>query len=495
MILFLVVWLIVLLVLLSWFNLIWEAKTCDVPGPFPWPVIGNGHYLIGKPTEFLNILNQIQETYGKCVRLHLLSSRYVILYHPDLIEGIVAHSEIITKGRSYGFLKAWLGDGLLTSSGSKWRSHRKFLTPAFHFNILQNFLPVFCKNEKILRDVLTKSADGETDLNLFPVIALAALDNVTESIMGISFNAQKDRESKYVRAITKLSSIVAMRMRNPFIGDETVFGLTTYKKEQKRALETVHGHTKKVIEIRREELKKANITSLAGNADFGFKNKHAFLDLLLLSEIDGVKISDEMIREEVDTFMFEGHDTTTSAISFILFCMSRHKEVQDKVYAEQLNIFADDLNRDPTYSELHQMKYLELVIKESLRLFPSVPVIERMVTKDADVAGLRLKRNTSVVIDIFHMQRLPEFYEDPLAFIPERFDSKTRNPFSWLAFSAGPRNCIGQKFAMMEMKVTLSGVIRKFELLPSNKEPELLADLILRSENGVHVKLTPRHLF
>ncbi|XP_068628124.1 cytochrome P450 4d2-like [Battus philenor] len=494
MILLLVVFFIILILLKSWWNLLSVVKRSNLKGPTPLPLVGNGIDFVIKPTEFLPVLERYQKNFGNIVLMHLFSDPYIIMYHPQHMEGIVSHSETITKGRSYTFLRPWLGDGLLTSTGSKWRAHRKFLTPAFHFNILQNFIPVFWKNEKFLRDNLEKYADGATDINLFPIIALSALDNVTESIMGVSFNAQRDSESKYVKAISKLSAVVANRMRNPFIANEIIFNLSSYKKIQDKALEIVHGHTKKVIEIRREELKKNNITSLPTTTDTGIKNKHAFLDLLLLSKIDGQDISDEAVREEVDTFLFEGHDTTTSGITFALFCISRHKDVQQKILTEQKLIFADDFKRDATYSELQQMKYLEMVIKESLRLYPSVPLVERMITSDVEVSGLTIKKDVSVILDIFHMQRSEEFYEDPMEFRPDRFESGiTRNPFSWLAFSAGPRNCIGQKFAMLEMKVTLSGIIRHFELLPSKQEPKLVADLILQSENGVHIKLKPRN--
>ncbi|RVE41958.1 hypothetical protein evm_013398 [Chilo suppressalis] len=90
------------------------------------------------------------------------------------------------------------------------------------------------------------------------------------------------------------------------------------------------------------------------------------------------------------------------------------------------------------------------------------------------------------------MQRHPSLYDDPLKFRPERFENTARNPFTWLPFSAGPRNCIGQKFAMMEMKVTISEIIRKFKVLPTGDEPQLSADLILRSLNGVKLKIVPR---
>ncbi|KAI5641923.1 cytochrome p450 domain-containing protein [Phthorimaea operculella] len=403
-------------------------------------------------------------------------------------------TEFNTKGISYSYLEPWLGKGLLTASGERWRTHRKFLTPAFHFNILQNFLPVFCKNTKVLVEKLDRAADGKTPIDLFPIIALAALDNVTESIMGVCVNAQKDSESPYVKAIEDLSNLTSARMRNPVIGEDAIFNLLPHKRRQDRALKILHGQSMKVIEARREELKMLNLNKLDYNSEFGIKNKHAFLDLLLLAEIDGKKIDGTRVREEVDTFMFEGHDTTTSGIVFALFCISKNNDVQEKILEEQRAIFADDFERDPTYSELSHMKYLECVIKESLRLYPSVPFIERRVPKDIDIAGLHLPKDASVIFNFYHMQRRPEVFDEPLVFRPERFAEakESKHAFSWLAFSAGPRNCIGQKFAMMELKVVLSAVIRQFKVLPYDQEPILCADLILRSENGVHVRLERR---
>ncbi|CAK1551660.1 unnamed protein product [Leptosia nina] len=488
----------VLICFLSWNHLVKDSKKYNIPGPAILPLVGNGIDFVVRRSQFLPLLAKFQKNFGDAVRVYLFHSPYVLLYHPKYIEPLITDNDLITKGKSYTFLLDWLGFGLLTSTGYKWRTHRKFLTPAFHFNILQNFLPVFIKNEKVLIRKLRTSHCNDKPFDLFPIIALTALDNITESIMGVCINAQENSHSKYVQSIEALSQIIALRMRNPFVAEEAIFKLTPYKKIQDKALKVLHGQTNKVIEIRKEELRSANIDKLSSDVDIGMKNKHAFLDLLLLAEVDGKKLDEEQIREEVDTFMFEGHDTTASGIVFSMFCLSKHPDVQEKILQEQKEILGDDLARDPVYSDLKKMKYLGLVIKEALRMYPAVPLIERLITKDCELAGLHVKKNTSVIIDIFHMQRHPDIFDDPMEFRPERFDASptaaANNAFSWLSFSAGPRNCIGQKFAIMEMKVTLAAIVKNFKLLPVEMDPGLCSDLVLRAENGVKIRLAPRNI-
>ncbi|KAJ0179192.1 hypothetical protein K1T71_004904 [Dendrolimus kikuchii] len=479
-------------ILVTWFNFLRDANRISAKGPLPLPVIGNAHMFLSGSAKIMDIFHELKLEYGDAYRVHFLSNPYVILSHPKYIEPLVTSAELISKGRSYNYLKPWLGLGLLTASGQRWKTHRKFLTSAFHFNILQNFLPIFCKNSWIYTKKLRDLADG-TPVDLFPITALAALDNITESIMGVSVNAQTNSDSEYVKAIEQLAQIIALRIQVPIISPDFIFNLLPYKKKQDHALKVVHKQSRAVIEARKQELDKSNVTRLNKNEDIGIKNRNAFLDLLLLSEIDGEKIDDEKVREEVDTFMFEGHDTTASAVVYSLFCLSKHADVQEKMYEEQKSIFGDEMERDPTYAELHQMKYLDMVLKECMRLYPPVPLVERLMVKDAQLGELKVIAGTLIILNIMELHRNPDVFEDPLTFKPERFESTAgRNPFSWLAFSAGPRNCIGQRFAIMELKVVISAVIRTLRMSPADIEPQLCADLVLRSNNGVHVRFESR---
>lgn len=471
-----------------------DAAKCKVPGLKPLPIIGNGHKFLGDSAYVFNRMGEIIKKYGDISQFYLGSDRMILIADPKYVEAITSNNEYNTKSDMYKYLHPWLGRGLLNAEGNQWRNQRKFLTPAFHFNILKTFLPIFLKNDEIFVEKLKVLATGKP-IDVFPVLALLALDNVSESAMGASVNAQVDTESEYVKAVHEISEIIFSRMLNIFMGIDFIFNLTPYKKIQDRAISVLHKQTLTVIKNRKKYLEESNTTMTNYEEDIGLKKKSAFLDLLLLATVDGEKLSEEDIRQEVDTFMFAGHDTTTSAMSFALYCISQHGAVQDKLLEEQQTIFGDDLLRHPTYTELGDMKYLEAVIKESLRVYPAVPLIGRKLTQDTTIQDYFIPRDTSILINIAHMHQNPNIFDDPTTFRPERFGLTTSDQkaaYNFIPFSAGARNCIGQKFAMLEMKTVLSSVIRRFQLLPSGSIPILCNDLILRSKNGVYVSFLPR---
>lgn len=162
-------------------------------------------------------------------------------------------------------------------------------------------------------------------------------------------------------------------------------------RREKKTLKTLHDFTDNVIKTRRRELdmlkskEDKSKKSDDDNNDIGSKRKLALLDILLNSTIDGNPLTDLDIREEVDTFVFEGHDTTTSGISFCLYNLAKYPNVQQKCIEEIRNVIGDDLERSVTLQDLNELKYLELVIKESLRLFPSVPFYGRKLNEDIEV--------------------------------------------------------------------------------------------------------------
>ncbi|PSN43021.1 Cytochrome P450 4C1, partial [Blattella germanica] len=189
-----------------------------------------------------------------------------------------------------------------------------------------------------------------------------------------------------------------------------------------------------------------------------------------------------------------GHDTVSSLGSWALQLLSSYPEVQEKVYEEQESIFKGS-DRDPSSKDLSEMKYLERVIKETLRLYPSAYVFAREVKEDVQLGEHRVPAGMRVLFIPYLTHRLEEYYPNPKVFDPDRFLPErivNRHPYSFIPFSAGPRNCLGQKFAMLEMKTVLSYVIRHYKLQATGEIPTPVAEIIIRPENGVQIKIFKR---
>ncbi|CRK92923.1 CLUMA_CG006516, isoform A [Clunio marinus] len=438
-----------------------------LPGPKGWPILGNALMFIGlSPPELLKLLETFPKKYGRTVRFLIGPQLQVLFTDPKDCETILGSQKLIDKSDEYDFIAEWLGTGLLISNGQKWFTRRKVITPTFHFKILEQFVEVFDKHSAIFVQELSKCKGRAIDV--FPFVTLAALDVVCETAMGVEVNAQLNSDSVYVKAVKEISMILSTRNFNVFLRNNFLFKLSSLGKRQKEVLSILHNFTDSVIIARREEL--ANKSKKGINEDpiddeIGSKKKLALLDVLLQSTINGEPLSNMDIREEVDTFMFEGHDTTTSGIAFCLYCIANNPEVQRKAFEEIRNVIGDDVTKPTTQKDLNNLHYLELVIKETLRLYPSVPFYGRKMHETVEINGKFIPKGTNVGIGPYFMGRDETLWKDPLKFDPERFSIENLNahPYAHVPFSAGPRNCIGQKFAMLEMKSAISKTLRNFE--------------------------------
>ncbi|KAM7346802.1 putative cytochrome P450 4d14 isoform 2-T2 [Cochliomyia hominivorax] len=474
-----------------------------IAGPKTLPIIGNA--LDVRHVNSDNIIHssyEFKRRYGKIYRLWVLHQVSVIILDPKYLEIIFSSQQMIKKSSLYDFLLGWLGRGLLLSWGKKWHIRRKIITPTFHFKILEQFVEIFDQQSGVLVKKLYEKADGETAIDIFPIVCLCALDIIAETAMGVKINAQEKPGLEYVQAIATLSRIMANRFIKPLQRTNFLFRLTAPKayQESERCIKILHDFTIDVIEKRRAALEESIEDGSFKNSedsDLNTKKRMALLDVLLQSTVNDVPLTNEDIREEVDTFMFEGHDTTTSGISFALYLIARHPEVQEKLVEEIRQVLGSDKHKPVTYRELQELKYMECVIKESQRLYPSVPAIGREVTEDTVVGDITIPAKTNLSLSLFMVLRDPDYFPQPDDFMPERFESESMqkiHPFAYTPFSAGPRNCIGQKFAMLEMKSTLSKMLRHFELLPLGPDVKPVINLILRSTTGIHIGLRPRDL-
>ncbi|XP_026462136.1 cytochrome P450 4C1-like [Ctenocephalides felis] len=466
-----------------------------LPGPKAKPLVGNTmDFRVPREEVFKVFAKRIKEN-GPLFRVWAGPIPVVIIRKAEYLETIMSSSKYIDKSYGYKFLHPWLGLGLLTSSGSKWLNRRKVLTPAFHFGTLEGFFDNIQVQARILVKLLKKHAvDGE-EFNVYPYITRAALDIICETAMGVSVGAQEDENNSYVRAISDVATLLTRRFLSPWLFPDFSFKISSQGQQFFKQLQVLHGFTHKVIAERKESRKNAG-TQVETEDIPGVKKRRPFLDLLLDLQEQGGGLTDQDLREEVDTFMFEGHDTTTSGICWTLHVLGLHPDVQKKVHEELDEVLGPVTDELITTRELSQLRYLEMVIKESMRLYPPVPGISREITEDVKVGEHLIPAGCMIQMSLFYLHRDPDHFPDPLKFDPDRFTpeaSRGRHPYAYAPFSAGPRNCIGQKFALMEEKAVLATVLREYVVTTLKPQETLCAELILRPPDGMRIKLQQRH--
>ncbi|KAK5646142.1 hypothetical protein RI129_004606 [Pyrocoelia pectoralis] len=466
------------------------------PSPPTVPLLGNA-LDFKPPVDFISKFAEYAEQYGDIVKLYLgpIPSKLIISNY-KLIEMVLNSNTILNKGREYKYFSNWLGNGLLLSDGdSRWRSHRKLLLPSFHVQIFQEFLEIFETNAQLLVKKLEQELE-KPSFDIHPYIQLCSLDMICEAAMGTSIHAQENSNSDYARSVKLMGEMFVKRSYSPILRNDFLYRFSNLYKEEKRALRILHGHTTAVIENRKKELRQK-----AQNHDvfdkFARKKKLTLLDLILEKRNEVTSLTDTAVREEIETFMFAGHDTTATALGFTTFCLSQNLKIQNNVVEELNEIFADDISRLVTLEDITKMRYMEAVIKEALRIYTPVPYISRTVSDEFEFDGGTIPQGVTVLLNIHGLHHNPKYFPDPDRFIPERFLGDHNGngfPYSHIPFSAGPRNCIGQKFAMLEMKSVLSILLRHYEILPSNPRhtPLLSTQTVLFSKNGIHVRIAKR---
>ncbi|XP_033615661.1 leukotriene-B4 omega-hydroxylase 3 isoform X3 [Fukomys damarensis] len=368
------------------------------------------------------------------------------------------------------------------------------LTPAFHFNILKPYVKIFTDSTKVMHAKWQHLiSQGSARLDMFELISLMTLDSLQKCVFSFESNCQ-EKPSEYIAAILDLSALVSKRVDQIFLHKDFPYLLTHDGQQFCKACCLVHEFTDSIIKERRHTLLNQGIDDFLKAKS---KSKTLdFIDVLLLSkDEDGRELSDEDVRAEADTFMFAGHDTTASGLSWVLYNLARHPEYQERCRQEVRELLRGRGPEEIEWEDLAQLPFLTMCIKESLRLHPPVTDISRCCTQDVVLPdGRVIPKGVTCLISIFGLHHNPAVWPDPEVYDPFRFDpenSKDRSPLAFIPFSAGPRNCIGQTFAMAEMKVVLALTLLRFRVLPDATEPRRKPELILRAEGGLWLRVEP----
>ncbi|KRT82402.1 cytochrome P450, partial [Oryctes borbonicus] len=390
-----------------WYKTIRLRKYADLdklPGPHPHIFYGNSLEFGNNLVELFNNFQKLFDTYGPTFRLWQNPiSLSVFVVDPDVVEYFLSSSVHIKKSNGYDLFQAWLGQGLINNSGAIWRKHRKILTPAFHMKILEQFCDSFHKYGRMLVEKL--KTQEHKSIDIYKYVILYAMDAICDSSMRIDVNAQLTEDTTYVDAAKRFLNIYEMRFFSFFKRYELFFRFSPEYKQYRKDISFLQTFTKNIIRQRKQE---RNINNAEEEIDeFGRRRrKKVFLDILL----DSNSMSDDEIREEVDTFMFGGHDTVASAISFGLFELAKHPAIQRKLLDEIEFVVGADKSEPISVNHLNQMEYLDRVMKEILRLYPAAPLIERELEEDIFLNGCRYPKGTTISFHIFIQHRRKELF-------------------------------------------------------------------------------------
>lgn len=484
---------ILMVIVIKLFSLLLRRqKLARAMDSFPGPPT---HWLFGHALEIqkLGSLDKVVSWAQQFPHAHPLWFGQFIgflnIYEPDYAKAVYSRGDP-KAADVYDFFLQWIGKGLLVLDGPKWFQHRKLLTPGFHYDVLKPYVAIFAESTRMMLDKWEKKASENKSFDIFCDVGHMALDTLMKCTFGKGDSGLGHRDNSYYLAVSDLTLLMQQRIDSFQYHNDFIYWLTPHGRRFLRACKIAHDHTDEVIRQR-----KAALQDEKEQKKIQQRRHLDFLDILLgARDESGIKLSDADLRAEVDTFMFEGHDTTTSGISWFLYCMALYPEHQQLCREEVRGILGD---KDCfQWDDLAKMTYLTMCMKECFRLYPPVPQVYRQLNKPVTfVDGRSLPAGSLISLHIYALHRNSTVWPDPEVFDPLRFSPENaagRHPFAFMPFSAGPRNCIGQQFAMNEMKVVTALCLLRFEFsLDPSKMPIKVPQLILRSKNGIHLFLKP----
>ena len=401
----------------------------------------------------LGLLMSGFETCGDVVRFRLFNRSLYLVAHPrDVRHVLQDHANLYDKGtRGFRVLRVFLRNGLLTSEGAQWLRQRRIVQPAFHRERIANFGDTMTAAAGQLVDSWLQASSETVDVTAD--MMRLTLRIVGETLLSTDVSQEADRVGQALHTMLKgandaIARVVPMPAWWPSRSNRT----------QQAAMRTLDDVMLQIIEARRTA--SATAPGPRGGED------RDLLAMLMAArdEETGEGMSDAQLRDEVMTIFLAGHETTAIALGWTWHLLATHPEVRQRL--EHVIDTALD-GRPPTMADLPRLGYVEQVVKESMRLYPPAWVVSRRPMTDDVVGGFRIPAGAIVLTSPYVTHRHPEYWDNPTRFDPDRFDAThpaDRPPFAYFPFGGGPRQCIGNSFAMMELVLVVSTIAQRCRL-------------------------------
>ena len=456
------------------------SNTATAPNPVkslpPHPqkahwFFGNVYHLLWNPIPFLN------ECSAQFNGIFLLKSHFiklVVVTEPEYVKHIMQdNNKSYIKWFKNDVLELLLGRGLLTSEGDFWRKQRRLAQPAFHKERLAKMVGtmISCTQAQIgkleqLPD--KKNIDISKEMMELTLNIVAGAMFSTE-VKGAIEVVSHEIERTSVMATKRFNNPLRLPIRYP----------TPQNLQERQSVKNLNSVLNPIIEERR-------------------KSTEHFDDLLSMlmeakDEDTGEQMTNQQLRDETMTIFLAGDETTALALSWLWYLLDKNPVEAQKLYDEIDNVTQ---GQTPGMETLQHLPFTRMVMDEALRLYPPAWLIGRENIEDVEIGGYHIPKGYTLMIPVYHIHRDPKLWEEPDAFRPERFskeNAKAYHRFAYFPFGGGPRQCIGNNFALMEMQLIIVMMLQKFRFkVSAGFEPEMHPMITLRMMNGMRVDIERR---
>ncbi|XP_047460745.1 cytochrome P450 3A30-like isoform X2 [Mugil cephalus] len=387
-----------------------------------------------------------------------------------------------------------LRDAVSIVEDEKWKRIRSILSPSFTSGRLKEMYTIMLKHSNNLIKSLNKKAEADEVIEVKEVFGPYSMDVVTSTAFSADIDSINRPSDPFVANIKRM---VKFNFLNPLLLFVVVFPIFAPIVE----MMNVSFFPAEVLEFFYSFLKK--IKSDRSKDDH--QNRVDFMQLMVDSQVsEDIKedsstpkgLTDEEILAQAMIFIFAGYETSSSSLCFLAYNLATQPDIQKKLQEEIDETFPK--KAQPTYDALMKMEYLDMVVNESQRLYPIGNRVERVAKTSVEINGVTIPKGTVIMIPVYVLHRDPSLWSEPEAFNPERFSKENKDnidPYAFLPFGAGPRNCIGMRFAMLMMKLVIVEILQNFSFVTCKETEipvELATDGFTSPKNPIKLKLKPR---
>jgi cytochrome P450 len=439
------------------------------PGPKGIPVFGS---VFEPKGDSIRYLTKCTREYGDIVFFRFLGVAACFVNRPDLIESVlVTQNNNFVKSKDYRAMRRVLGNGLLLSEGEFWRRQRKLIQPAFHQTRIAAYGDIMIGHTQRM---LSSWSDGQT-IDIHEAMMRLTLGIVAKTL----FDADVSHEAEEVDAALAVLMGKFLRQAGMALLLPTWVPLPTSRLLQ-RAVSRLDKVIYDIIEQRRRS------GQMSGDLLSVFLQAH---------DDEGIGMTDRQLHDEIMTLFLAGHETTANVLSWTWFLLGQNPDVEKKL-SEELRQVLD--GRVPTPADLPRLVYTDMVLRESMRLYPPVWVIGRRALAPFRLGEYELPADTNILISQLILHRDARYFPEPLAFDPERWSvgdprCGTLPRFAYFPFGGGPRVCIGAGFATMEAVLLLATIAQQFQIqIAAGQKVSMQPTVTLRPRSGIPVTLKRR---